>query len=402
MVANIARSPLGRAEHPVDAYMTRTGPDADQDRANDLGSGTPPDHRAGQRARTGPDDGHGHTTAALTGPHPCLNVSARSLTSQHMRHMMSVVTTTELTRRFGSVTALDRLTVELPASGVIGLVGPNGSGKSTMIRILLGLIRPTSGTASVLGSTIGNPERYAERVGVLIESPAFIPGLSARANLASLAHLRRLPLERVDAVLAQVGLAGRDREPVRRFSLGMKQRLGIAAALLPDPELLILDEPTNGLDPAGIVEIRLLLRELGQQGRTVVVSSHQLAEIEAVCDHLVIIRFGELVFSGPMADVLKRTRQHIDITAEHATQHESLHGALVAGGWSVTPIEGGLRVGAGAPRAADLNRAATAAGVTLSRLTVVQDNLEEIFLEMTGRDDWELAVGRAAVDARAA
>jgi ABC-2 type transport system ATP-binding protein len=316
--------------------------------------------------------------------------------------MMSVVTTTELTRRFGSVTALDRLTVELPASGVIGLVGPNGSGKSTMIRILLGLIRPTSGTASVLGSTIGNPERYAERVGVLIESPAFIPGLSARANLASLAHLRRLPLERVDAVLAQVGLAGRDREPVRRFSLGMKQRLGIAAALLPDPELLILDEPTNGLDPAGIVEIRLLLRELGQQGRTVVVSSHQLAEIEAVCDHLVIIRFGELVFSGPMADVLKRTRQHIDITAEHATQHESLHGALVAGGWSVTPIEGGLRVGAGAPRAADLNRAATAAGVTLSRLTVVQDNLEEIFLEMTGRDDWELAVGRAAVDARAA
>ncbi len=134
---------------------------------------------------------------------------------------------------------------------------------------------------------------------MLIESPAFIPGLSARANLVSLARLRCLPLERVDAVIEQVGLAGRDREPVRRFSLGMKQRLGIAAALLPDPELLILDEPTNGLDPAGIVEIRQLLRELGQQGRTVVVSSHQLAEIEAVCDHLVIIRFGTLVYSGP-------------------------------------------------------------------------------------------------------
>jgi len=230
---------------------------------------------------------------------------------------MSVVATTELTRRFGRVTALDRLTVELPAAGVIGLVGPNGSGKSTMIRILLGLIRPSGGGATVLGSSVQRPQDYAARVGVLIESPAFLASLSARANLVSLARLRRLPLERVDAVLAQVGLVGRDREPVKRFSLGMKQRLGIAAALLPDLDLLILDEPTNGLDPAGIVEIRALLRELGRNGRTVIVSSHQLSEIEAVCDHLVVIRFGELIFAGPMADVMKRTREHIDIAPEH-------------------------------------------------------------------------------------
>ena len=315
---------------------------------------------------------------------------------------MSVVVTTDLTRRFGSVTALDRLSVDLPAAGVIGLVGPNGSGKSTLIRILLGLIRPTNGSASVLGSSVSAPRQYASRVGVLIESPAHIPGLSARSNLVSLARLRRLPLERVDAVLAQVGLMGRDREPVRRFSLGMKQRLGIAAALLSDPELLILDEPTNGLDPAGIVEIRGLLRDLGRNGRTVIVSSHQLSEIEAVCDHLVVIRFGELVFSGPMAEVMRRTREHIDIAAEHAADMGRLEAALVSGGWSVSAEDDVLRVAAGATRAADLNRAAATAGVTLSRLVVAQDSLEEIFLEMTGRVDGELGSGRAATDGKVA
>ena len=315
---------------------------------------------------------------------------------------MSIIATTELTRRFGPVVALDRLTVELPAAGIIGLVGPNGSGKSTLIRILLGLIRPTTGGASVLGSSVRHPREYATRVGVLIESPAFIAALSARANLVSLARLRNLPLTRVDAVLAQVGLIGRDREPVKRFSLGMKQRLGIAAALLSDPELLILDEPTNGLDPAGIVEIRELLRELGRNGRTVIVSSHQLSEIEAVCDHLVVIRFGELIFSGPMAEVMTRTREHIDIAAEHQAEMGRLEAALVADGWSVTPVDDVLRIAANATRAADLNRAATAVGITLSRLVVAQDNLEEIFLEMTGRVDGELANGRAATNGKVA
>jgi ABC-2 type transport system ATP-binding protein len=315
---------------------------------------------------------------------------------------MSVVATNELTRRFGPVIALDRLTVELPAAGVIGLVGPNGSGKSTLIRILLGLIRPTAGSASVLGSSVLDPRDYAARVGVLIESPAFVPALSARANLVSLARLRRLPLGRVDAVLGQTGLTGRDREPVKRFSLGMKQRLGIAAALLSDPELLILDEPTNGLDPAGIVEIRELLRDLGRSGRTVIVSSHQLSEIEAVCDHLVVIRFGKLIFSGPMAEVMKRTGEHIDIAAEHATDLDRLEAGLLAEGWSVTAADDVLRIAASATRAADLNRAATAAGITLSRLVVVQDNLEEIFLEMTGRVDGELAEGRATSNGKVA
>jgi ABC-2 type transport system ATP-binding protein len=183
----------------------------------------------------------------------------------------------------------------VPAAGVIGLVGPNGSGKSTLIRMLLGLIRPTSGTATVLGLPITSPAKYAGRVGALVESPAFVSGLSARANLVSLARLRRLPLSRVDEVLSIVGLTGRDKESVGNFSLGMKQRLGIAAALLPDPELLVLDEPTNGLDPAGIVEIRGLLRSLGEAGRTVVVASHLLAEVQLACDYLVVVRFGELI-----------------------------------------------------------------------------------------------------------
>ena len=315
---------------------------------------------------------------------------------------MSVVSTTELTRRFGAVTALDRLTVDLPTSGVIGLVGPNGSGKSTLIRILLGLIRPTDGNASVLGLTAHAPQAYAARVGALIESPAFVPGLSARANLVSLARLRRVPLDRVDAVIAQVGLTGRDREPVRRFSLGMKQRLGIAMALLSDPELLILDEPTNGLDPAGIVEIRELLRELGRNGRTVIVSSHQLSEIEAVCDHLVVIRFGELVFAGSMAEIMARTRAHIDVAPEHDADAKRLQEALAEAGWTVSPIDGGLRVAADATQAAELNRAATANGVTLRSLVVAQDSLEEIFLEMTGRQDGELASGRAAANGKVA
>ena len=308
---------------------------------------------------------------------------------------MAVIATRSLTRRFGDITALDHLTVELPPGGVIGLVGPNGSGKSTLIRTLLGLIRPTSGDAEVLGHSIAEPKRYASGVGAMIESPAFIASLSARANLTSLAHLHGTPMARVDGTLGQVGLLGRDREPVRRFSLGMKQRLGIAAALLTDPDLLILDEPTNGLDPAGIVEIRELLRRLAREGRTVVVSSHLLSELEAICTHLVIIRFGRLVFAGPIADLLARTGTYVDFAPERPEDADLLAAVLRAAGWQVEPAEGGLRA-TGTGTAADINRAAAAAGVTLARLTTAQNSLEEIFLELTGRTDGELAAGQAA------
>ncbi|URN11133.1 ATP-binding cassette domain-containing protein [Streptomyces radiopugnans] len=308
-----------------------------------------------------------------------------------------MVTTAGLARRFGEVTALEGLTLELPEAGVIGLVGPNGSGKSTLIRMLLGLVAPTSGTGHVLGEPITDPQRYLGRVGGLVENPAFVPGLSARANLLSLARLRGLPPSRVDEVLRTVGLTGRDREPVKRFSLGMKQRLGIAVALLPDPELLVLDEPTNGLDPSGIVEIRGLLAGLARSGRTVLVSSHLLSEIEAVCDHLVVIRFGRLVYSGPITDLLGRTRQRIEVAPEHGHDLAALRSALSADGWQVEHTgDGLLGVMAEEHQGPDINRAAARGGITLRSLTAVRSSLEEIFLEMTGGNDQDLTAARAA------
>ena len=300
---------------------------------------------------------------------------------------MPVVSTQELTRRFGGLTALDALTVEFPASGVIGLLGPNGSGKSTLIRLLLGLIPPSAGTASVLGEPISSPERYADRVGALIESPSFVPALSARRNLRALAQLRGLPAGRVEEVLRIVELADRAKEPVKGFSLGMKQRLGIAAALLPDPDLLILDEPTNGLDPAGIVEIRELLRSLGRAGRTVVVSSHLLAEIQAVCDHLVVIRYGDLIFAGPIEDLMARAGTRVTVSAEFDSDAGQLAAILAGAGWTVS---GGadtrdIQVRAQPDQAASINRTAALAGITLRRLVIEQDNLEDIFLAMTAR-----------------
>ncbi|MGS0687564.1 ATP-binding cassette domain-containing protein [Nakamurella sp. GG22] len=317
---------------------------------------------------------------------------------------MTVLSTTDLTRRFGELTAVDRLTVDLPKGGVIGLVGPNGSGKSTLIRMLLGLIRPTAGSGAVLEHSIDRPATFAGRVGALIENPAFIPGLSARANLRSLAQLRRLPIGRVDDVLAVVGLTGRDREPVRRYSLGMKQRLGIAAALLPDPELLLLDEPTNGLDPAGIVEIRQLLRDLTDNGRTVVVSSHLLSEIQAICDHVVVVRFGELIFAGPMAELLARTDEYIEVAAENGADTARLTEVLTVAGWRVATggnASGAIRVQAPVSQTAAVNRAATAAGVTLASLIPRQESLEDIFLRLTGGTDGELREARAEQVGRA-
>jgi ABC-2 type transport system ATP-binding protein len=315
---------------------------------------------------------------------------------------MEAITTAALTRRYGNRTAIDALTVDVPAGGVVGLVGPNGSGKSTLIRMLLGLVAPTSGTANVLGRSIDDPSSYLSRVGALVESPAFIPALSARDNLLSLARLRGLPASRVDEVLDVVGLSGRDREPVRRFSLGMKQRLGIAAALLPDPELLVLDEPTNGLDPAGIVEVRALLRRLGESGRTVLVSSHLLAEIQAACDALVVIRSGQLVYAGPTMGLLARGAEHVDVVPERDADRAALLLALRQAGWDdIDEQPSALRLsGVGDSVAAEINRVAFAAGITLRALSTGRDTLEDVFLELTGTDDGELAADRARLDTR--
>ena len=301
-----------------------------------------------------------------------------------------------LTRTFGERVAIDRLTFAVPTGSVIGLVGPNGSGKSTLIRTLLGLIRPSDGAGWVLETPIADQETIAPRVGALIENPAYVAGLTARAHLSSMAALRGLPATQIDDVLATVGLTGRDREPVKTFSLGMKQRLGIAMALLPNPDLLILDEPTNGLDPAGIVEIRDLLRQIGQQGRTVIVSSHLMSEIQAVCDYVVVIRFGTLLYAGPMADLLAKAHDVIEVEPELAADLPRLTAVLAAAGWpTASQVYGVLHLGAPRQDAALINRAALASGITLARLSPSRESLESLFLTMTSADANDVPRGDA-------
>ena len=205
--------------------------------------------------------------------------------------------------------ALDGLDLAVPSGGVFGFLGPNGSGKTTTIRCLLGLVRPTAGGVSLLGRPV--PEGLAGtmgRVGAIVEAPALFPTMTGRENLRLLAALDGIGRRRVDDVLAEVGLEHRAGDAVKRYSLGMRQRLGLAAALLKDPELLVLDEPANGLDPAGIREIRVLLRRLGAEGRTVFVSSHLLSEVEQTCDSVAILRAGRCVAAGPVRQVLARRR----------------------------------------------------------------------------------------------
>jgi len=204
-----------------------------------------------------------------------------------------------LSKHFGKRTAVDGLTISVPAGTIAGFIGPNGAGKTTTIRLLLGLVRPDAGSATILGQPLTNALGYLPRVGALIEAPAFYPSLSGRANLEVLARLGGYPSSRVREVLDLVELSDRARDRVGSYSLGMKQRLGIAMALLPDPDLLILDEPANGLDPLGIIATRDLLRRLREQDKTIFLSSHLLGELEQVADWLIMLHQGKALYNGP-------------------------------------------------------------------------------------------------------
>jgi ABC-2 type transport system ATP-binding protein len=304
--------------------------------------------------------------------------------------------TNGLTKRFGDRTVVDRVDLAIPAGSVCGFVGPNGAGKTTTIRMLLGLIRPTAGGGSILGGSLAEPATYLSKVGALIEAPAFYPQLSGRDNLRALARLGRLKLTAIEPVLARVGLSDRAGDKYRSYSLGMKQRLGIAAALLPEPELLILDEPTNGLDPAGIVEMRGLIRSFADDGMTVLVSSHLIAEIEQVCDYVVMIRAGRLVHQGSVADL--RATQHSDVLVapEHDEDRGRLAKILEAAGCTVTivPAEATIQVSAQGISAAELNRLAASNGITLRRLAEQTRSLERAFFALTGTDDAGLRPGQ--------
>lgn len=293
------------------------------------------------------------------------------------------IVTRSLTKRFGTLTAVDDLSVEVPRGAVVGLLGPNGAGKSTIIRMLLALIRPSDGTAEVLGEPVSQPGRFLSRVGALIEAPTFYPSLSGQENLRALAVLEDQPATRVDEVIELLGLAERSTDKFGDYSSGMKQRLGVAAALLPDPELMILDEPTNGLDPAGIVEIRELLRRLSAGGVTVLVSCHLLAEIQAACDHLVIIKRGRLVFAGGLNELLVKARREVHLAPEHEGDAARLIRLLGDAGHRLIEDSATIVVSDPVESTADLNRLATANGIPLRELAEHHESLEDVFLRLT-------------------
>ena len=289
----------------------------------------------------------------------------------------------DLTKVYGEQTAVSHATFDIPLGSVCGFVGPNGSGKTTTIRMLLGLISPTGGTGTVLGEDIRSPEKYLSRVGAMIEGPAFYPMLSGRENLKVLADLGGFSYSRVDSLLIKVGLGDRGGSKFKTYSLGMKQRLGIAAALLPDPQLLILDEPTNGLDPNGIQEIRELIKELADNGTSVFVSSHILSELEMISEYLVMLRKGKVIFTGRTQELLGRQNSVTLIKPEYQVDLNRLVEITKGLGYETKIENGSIQIPVNAEFGAILNRAAFEAGITLMSISTQQPTLEETFFEIT-------------------
>jgi len=284
--------------------------------------------------------------------------------------------------RGGRTLAVDGLDLAVPQGGVFGFLGPNGAGKTTTIRCLLGLVRPTGGRCRLLGVDVRTElHGVIGRVGSIVETPTMYPRFSGRRNLELLGRLDGIGTRRVAEVLERVGLADRAGDLVRNYSFGMRQRLGIGAALLKDPEVLILDEPANGLDPAGIVEVRELLRSLGREGRTVFVSSHILSEVQQTADRVAILSRGRCVAAGPVEEVLAggRARGLIVRLEDPAAGAE----ALRAAGMPVSMDGDALRVGLPPSDAATVTMALAERGLYLTELRPDEVDLETVFLELT-------------------
>lgn len=302
------------------------------------------------------------------------------------------VQTRGLCKRFGSRAALEDVDLEVPRGCAFGLLGPNGAGKTTLIRLLLGLAQPTAGAMHLLGREL--PGRSAEalaRVGAIIEEPRFHPHLGGRQNLAVHAAAREHAADdRIDGALARVGLTARCDERVKTYSLGMRQRLGIARCLLADPELLILDEPMNGLDPAGIGELRALIGALVGEGRTVLLSSHLLDEVQRTCDAAAIIDDGRVIAQGTLTELTAGGPRAIDIMCTHRDEAASLL-AATPGVARATDHAGGLRIELGPEAPVDreivseLLRRLLGAGFSVERVSPVAVSLEQRFLTMTTR-----------------
>jgi ABC-2 type transport system ATP-binding protein len=290
-----------------------------------------------------------------------------------------VIEVERLTKRFGSTLAVDDLSFTAAPGTITGFLGPNGAGKSTTLRAILGLVRPSAGRATVLGRPYRELVRPVDRVGAVLETFDAHPGRSGRNHLRVLAAASGLPPSRVDEVLARVDLTGAASRRTKGYSLGMRQRLGLAAALLGDPEVLVLDEPANGLDPQGIRWLRDLLRSLARQGRTVLISSHVLAEIAQTVDEVVIIHRGRLVRHASMAEVESMAA---GATRVRCPDPERLASLLAEAGWDWRSLGDSTLTVAVPPE--QVGELAAAHGIVLHELTAERATLEEVFLELTG------------------
>ncbi len=320
-----------------------------------------------------------------------------------------ILRTQGLTKRYGGRLAVNDLGLEVRRGDVFGLLGPNGSGKTTTLRMVLGLVFPTAGEVYLFGAPAANPAARAaglKRIGAIAEQPAFYPFLSGEDNLRGVATFAGLPangatLERVREVLAQVGLGERGKDLYKRYSLGMKQRLGIAATLLTRPELIVLDEPTNGLDPAGMVEVRSLIGQLARQGVTVLLSSHLLYEVQQVCTRVAILKEGTLLAQGAVEQLLAASSgilcgfadaEQVPRAAGALLQAKERGAGWIAGVHYVLPDPGAwtppggwlLRVDAPQERAAEVNALLAGYGLHPAELRHAEGNLEQYFLALTG------------------
>jgi ABC-2 type transport system ATP-binding protein len=301
-----------------------------------------------------------------------------------------VIRTYDLTKRFKALTAVDEVNFTVKRGEVFGFLGPNGAGKTTTIAMLLGLVRPTAGNAEVLGHDIRHDLSVAlRRVGAIVETPAFYPYMSGIDNLRIFARIDGGDTEKhIPAILKQVGLTGRGKDKVGTYSQGMRQRLGLGAALLGDPELLILDEPTNGLDPAGMQEMRVLIRHLAdEQGKTVFLSSHLLHEVEQVCDRVLILNRGQVIAQGKVDELLSQAHaielriEDAEVAAEVLSKLEWVQGTSHEGDW--------LHIQAPPERAPELLATLAAHSLFPFEVRPVVSTLESVFLDLTNESTGE-------------
>ena len=293
----------------------------------------------------------------------------------------TIVETHSLTKRYGSgVLAVDSVDMSVRRGEVYGFLGPNGAGKTTTLRMLVGLIRPTSGTATVAGHAPGSPAGLG-RIGSLIESPGFYPYLSGRENLRVVADLASVKQKRVDEVLDIVELSTRAGRKFGTYSTGMKQRLGVAAALLKDPELLILDEPSNGLDPQGMAEMRKLIKDLAHSERTVLLSSHLLGEVEQICDRVGVISNGRLVRQSTVQELIGE--QGVLVRAQPIERAQDLLTTMF-GPEAISRQDGAIHLKTKPQNSVHINQQLMNAGIGVSELRPFERSLEEVFFQLTG------------------